>query len=165
MSVKKLIESERSTKEIVDRLSESSAVKVGDRVQIINMEDNHGVPSGTEGTVNHVDDIGQIHVDWDNGRTLAIVPEVDDFRVISEMTENRQFKDDDVEKGQVGFRCFEGSYQFYSEIIDGDLESAKKLAKKKLQDQYNYRSTDKTLWASFVEDGVRLSNDHRITLK
>lgn len=49
----------------------------GTRVKIINMEGERNVPRGTEGTVKLVDDIGQIHVNWDNGSTLAIVPEVD----------------------------------------------------------------------------------------
>ena len=40
------------------------------------------VPDGTEGTVDMVDDIGQIHMKWDNGRTLALVPGEDSFSVI-----------------------------------------------------------------------------------
>jgi hypothetical protein len=31
-----------------------------------------------------VDDSGQIHPIWDNGRTLAIVPETDSFRKMTE---------------------------------------------------------------------------------
>jgi len=30
------------------------------------------MPFGLEGEVTHVDDIGQIHVNWDNGSTLAL---------------------------------------------------------------------------------------------
>ena len=41
-------------------------------------------PPGTRGTVDHVDDAGQVHPIWDNGRTLAIVPEVDSFRKLTE---------------------------------------------------------------------------------
>ena len=44
------------------------------RIQLIHMEDQWAVPSGTRGTVDHVDDAGQLHMKWDNGRTLAIVP-------------------------------------------------------------------------------------------
>lgn len=42
------------------------------------MDDPHPVPSGTVGTVTCVDSIGQIHVDWDNGSTLALT-EIDKF--------------------------------------------------------------------------------------
>ena len=41
------------------------------------------VPSGTEGTVLFVDDAGQLHMKWDNGRTLALVPGVDSFARIN----------------------------------------------------------------------------------
>lgn len=44
------------------------------------MEDPyHPVPAGTEGNVEFVDDAGQIHMKWDNGRTLALIPGIDEF--------------------------------------------------------------------------------------
>lgn len=44
------------------------------------MEDPyHPVPDGTEGNVEFVDDAGQIHMKWDNGRTLALIPGIDEF--------------------------------------------------------------------------------------
>ena len=42
------------------------------------------VPSGTRGTVDYVDDMGQIHMRWDNGRTLALVPGEDSFRKLTD---------------------------------------------------------------------------------
>lgn len=51
----------------------------GTRIELIHMDDKWAVPSGTRGTVDYVDDAGQIHPKWDNGRTLAIVPQVDSF--------------------------------------------------------------------------------------
>ena len=56
----------------------------GTRVELIHMEDNWAVHSGTRGTVVLVDDAGQIHMQWDNGRTLAIVPQVDKFRKLTQ---------------------------------------------------------------------------------
>jgi len=55
---------------------------VGRRIVCVEMNDNDPVPSGTEGTVRLVDDIGQIHVNWDNGRTLALIPKLDKYRLI-----------------------------------------------------------------------------------
>ena len=52
----------------------------GTRILLEHMADKFAVPDGTRGTVDHVDDAGQIHMKWDNGRTLAIVPQVDKFR-------------------------------------------------------------------------------------
>lgn len=56
----------------------------GTRIKLINMDDPwHPVEPGTEGTVQFVDDIGQIHMKWDNGRTLALVPGQDEFEIIN----------------------------------------------------------------------------------
>ena len=56
----------------------------GTRIVLNYMGDKWAVPPGTRGTVDHVDDAGQVHPIWDNGRTLAIVPEVDSFRKLTE---------------------------------------------------------------------------------
>lgn len=56
----------------------------GTRIVLNYMDDKWTVPPGTRGTVDHVDDAGQVHPIWDNGRTLAIVPEVDSFRKLTE---------------------------------------------------------------------------------
>lgn len=57
----------------------------GTRIVLIDMNDPLApVPPGTRGTVDLVDDIGQIHMHWDNGRTLAIVPQVDSFRRLTD---------------------------------------------------------------------------------
>lgn len=52
---------------------------IGKRVRVIRMEDTDPVQPGTEGVIQLVDGIGQLHVKWDNGRTLALIPEVDEF--------------------------------------------------------------------------------------
>ena len=54
------------------------------RIVLNYMDDKWAVPPGTRGTVDHVDDAGQVHPVWDNGRTLAIVPEIDSFRKLTE---------------------------------------------------------------------------------
>ena len=51
------------------------------RTKLFNAEE---VPSGTRGTVMLVDDAGTIHPKWDNGRTLGVIPNVDDFRKLTE---------------------------------------------------------------------------------
>jgi hypothetical protein len=54
----------------------------GKRVRCILMNDKYPVPSGTEGTITSVDDIGTIHVMWDNGSTLGLVPKEDKYELI-----------------------------------------------------------------------------------
>ena len=56
----------------------------GTRIRLGCMEDPQAVPPGTMGTVQGVDDIGQIQMEWDNGRSLSLIPGVDDFCVICE---------------------------------------------------------------------------------
>lgn len=56
----------------------------GTRIVLNYMDDKWAVPPGTRGTVKFVDDGGQLHPIWDNGRTLAVVPEVDSFRKLTE---------------------------------------------------------------------------------
>jgi hypothetical protein len=67
-----------------DTLKIMRADFVGKRVRCIEMKDKYSpVPSGTEGTVRLVDDIGTIHVNWDNGQTLGLCTEEDKFIVIN----------------------------------------------------------------------------------
>lgn len=57
----------------------------GTRIELVCMNDPYApVPSGTKGTVEFVDDMGQIAMRWDNGRTLALIPEIDEFKIIEE---------------------------------------------------------------------------------
>ena len=51
----------------------------GTRVELHHMNDPFAPPSGTKGTVMFVDDIGQIHIKWNNGSSLALIPGVDNF--------------------------------------------------------------------------------------
>lgn len=58
-------------------------VPKGTVIELILMKDDpRPIEPGTRGVVEHIDDIGNIHVDWDNGRTLAVIPEVDEYKVI-----------------------------------------------------------------------------------
>lgn len=61
----------------------------GTTVRLGHMEGEVGMPPGLTGTVSFVDDIGQIHVKWENGRTLALETDVDSFQVISRPKKER----------------------------------------------------------------------------
>lgn len=59
----------------------------GTRVELVHMEDpyNTKLKPGCKGTVDHIDDIGTIHVAWDCGSGLGIVYGEDSCRkVVSE---------------------------------------------------------------------------------
>lgn len=42
------------------------------RVKLVSMDDPQAPPVGTLGTVEGIDDIGTIHVRWDNGSGLGV---------------------------------------------------------------------------------------------
>lgn len=71
------------SRERIRRLQRESYVK-GTRILLLHMEDPWPVPDNTRGTVDHVDDAGQIHCRFDDGRHLAVVPGVDRFRRLTE---------------------------------------------------------------------------------
>ena len=52
---------------------------VGCKVELHFMDDPQAPPSGTKGDVMFIDDIGQIHVKWETGSTLALNVKLDSF--------------------------------------------------------------------------------------
>ena len=59
-------------------------VKVGDRIELLEMEDSMtGLQKGNRGTVTKIeDDQDLIWVDWDNGEKLALLIGIDKFKVV-----------------------------------------------------------------------------------
>jgi len=55
---------------------------IGTKIEMVKMEDSQAIPSGTKGVVKIVDDQGQLHMEWENGRSLAVVPDIDEFIVL-----------------------------------------------------------------------------------
>lgn len=62
----------------------SPAVAVGDRVRLIEMaSDPNPLRPGAIGTVWRIDALGTVHVQWDNGRDMGLVPERDRYELIA----------------------------------------------------------------------------------
>ena len=55
--------------------------KPGIKVRLLYMEGELQMPKGLEGIIDYVDDAPQIHVTWENGSSLALIPEVDKFEI------------------------------------------------------------------------------------
>ena len=60
-------------------------VKIGDKIKIISM---NGEPqcAGKIGTVEHIDDMGQVHGTWGG---CAIIPGVDEYEIITNNKEQK----------------------------------------------------------------------------
>lgn len=70
----------------------------GTRICIDSMDDYCPIESGTSGTVEFVDDAGTLHCKFDNGRTLGVIPDVDDFHVVKQ--EQQQINEQTVEPAE-----------------------------------------------------------------
>ena len=57
-------------------------IKIGTTLELVEMQGEKQMPKGLRGVVTHIDDAAQIYVRWQNGSSLAIIPEVDKFIVV-----------------------------------------------------------------------------------
>ena len=110
----------------------------GTRIKLEHMDNPlHPILDGMLGTVDHVDDAGQIHMKWDNGRVLAIVPEVDSFSIV----------DEDISKDMIRVLIIEAENHPRIENIHNDL--------KKMQDIVGGQIEE----IGFGEDAVLICNE------
>lgn len=85
----------------------------GTRIELINMNDPFSpIAKGMRGTVDFIDDAGQIFMKWDNGHGLAIVPGVDEFRKLTP---------EEIEKENMSQQIVDDIKKYYSE---GDIKKA-----------------------------------------
>ena len=60
----------------------------GSRIKLREMKDPYApLEPGSTGTLDHIDDAGQFHMKWDNGRSLGICPDADSFEIIGKEAE------------------------------------------------------------------------------
>ena len=57
----------------------------GKRVELVFCRDPHThLEPGLKGTILFIDDLGTVHVRWDNGSQLGLIPNIDQWKEISE---------------------------------------------------------------------------------
>ena len=70
----------------------------GTRICVDSMDDYCPIESGSCGTVEFVDDAGTLHCKFDNGRTLGVIPDVDEFHIIEQV--QQQINEQTVEPAE-----------------------------------------------------------------
>ena len=60
----------------------------GTIVRLTSMNDKQAPPVGTIGEVQFVDDAGSVHVHWQNGSSLAVIPDVDIVEILNTLGGN-----------------------------------------------------------------------------
>lgn len=86
----------------------------GMRVRMIHMNDERPVDEGLEGTIEKIDDLGTLHVKWDDGRLLGVIPNVDNYELLPSNEE------------QIDFDVFE-SKEFKTSVATKNNKMAKKV--------------------------------------
>jgi hypothetical protein len=58
--------------------------KKGMRIHLTSMDtdDPNPIDSGLEGTIYKIDSLGTIHVNWDDGRILGVIPGIDEYYIL-----------------------------------------------------------------------------------
>ena len=56
---------------------------IGDRIRLLHTNDEFtNLESGAQGTIRFIDDLGTIHIKWDNGSRLGLIPGIDQYERI-----------------------------------------------------------------------------------
>lgn len=109
------------TRDEVNKIKER--YPAGTRIRLTHMDDKHSVPKGTLGTVTTVDDQGQLHMKWDNGSSLALITNVDEFTVLQESLQTPDLKVVIVEPGKhPRMEMIKDTLEEKQRIVDGYIE-------------------------------------------
>ena len=134
----------------------------GTQIELISMDDPYRyMPAGLKGIVTSVDDACQIHCAWENGSSLALVPGVDSFRIVTEQEQAAEpdyEPENDEENILKKLRLHERTL-IYSEVtLDADGETTSFLTGG-MPDAYNIEGVDQ--YREFAET---LSEDTAISV-
>ena len=69
------------------------------RIMLLSMNYPHNpVESGTRGTIEYVDDVVTLHMKWDNGQGLGLVPDEDKFRRLTKEEIDEELREQSQEQ-------------------------------------------------------------------
>lgn len=101
---------------------------VGQRVELVSMNDPYTrLQTGDQGTVQCVDDIGTVHIAWDNGSSLGAAYGADEIRKLPGIVKNGRWYAETSQKcprcggpvypsdiPEYNYQCFACDEDFYS---------------------------------------------------
>lgn len=68
--------------------------KVGMRVRLVKMYDDYNpIDEGLEGTIYKIDSLGTLHVKWDDGRLLGLIPNEDEYDLLPPLEDQIGYDD------------------------------------------------------------------------
>lgn len=112
----------------------------GTRIRLQEMNDPQAVPSGTIGTVEHVDDAGTIHMHWLNGSGLGLIEGEDKFSVMETKFDYRSlgettcFLETELMRGSKGLRLNRISIENVITLKDDEFE----YFRNNMNEDYNF---------------------------
>ena len=112
--------------------------KKGMRIRMLSMADENPIDDDLEGTIDRIDDIGTLHVNWDDGRTLGVIPNVDDYELLPPSEE------------QVDFDVFEN----VASILSKAKKTQKQVSSKNIS-----KSVDKMFKSETSKNKIKLESE------
>lgn len=112
----------------------------GTRIELIRMNDMQAVLPHTLGTVDYVDDIGTIHMKWDNGSSLGIIEGEDEFVIVDELKQEALERLKILKVDEHIIKFFENNNTLYVTDPTGrasQLTDREKAIVKKYEDRWN----------------------------
>lgn len=95
---------------------------IGKRVRLIKMDDPYtDLTENSLGTIRGVDDMGHVLVNWDNGSTLSLIPNEDEWEIIEESKRFKYIK---------MFEDFESDLEMGIEVEEAEPDSETNKIKK-----------------------------------
>lgn len=129
--------------------------KEGMKIMMINMSDDpNPIAPGTMGTIRLIDDMGTIHVKWDDGRMLGVIPGVDMYKLMTESSGLPNMPELKNTKTNQEFKKIKGIKAESNEIKGGksDKMSVEDIAKKH---KLSVKKINKEL-----EVGIKVEKEH-----
>ena len=128
------------TREQVERIRKQ--YPKGTRLELIAMDDPYTtLKAGDRGTVDFVDDAGQIGMVWDSGSRLSLIPGIDSFRKVGTMS-------DRVREQILALRTLPDCPNMF------DVRAVQRLAfDHDFYDLVNFIETDRKAYVTFIFTG------------